>query len=411
MDREIFRVELVTPCFLAGAKDETEWRSASIRGQLRWWFRAVGGAQWAGDLSRVRREEERLFGSTNRRSLLRVRILDGPKPSRSSFGTQYLAAQLAAIYGDPSAEGRLKIMGDRGEEGSNPLHYLAFGPVAKGRLERQYLPPASKAEFEIQWGPRSPKEGEEIRQVLAQALRAWMHLGGIGSKSRKGFGSLHCISGPSFKVPESRDELETQIKGLLALGSGFQKMAEWTHFSAGSRVFIGESTSKWDVALEKLGAWLIGFRRRYGYPGDPRSAGTVALKNRDYEWAAPRGRSPRQEIPDRAGFGLPLPFRRRIGTQVLGETVTWGARPKPGERAARDTDARRASPLLLHVSKLGESYLPVLTYLPARFLPKEGEFKFRYQPGLRPETPLLRSAVTRFLEDLQAKGLVREVRP
>jgi CRISPR type III-B/RAMP module RAMP protein Cmr1 len=412
MERETFRVEVITPCFLAGAKGVTEWRSASIRGQLRWWFRAVGGARWPDDLVRVRREEERLFGSTDRRSLLRFRILESPEPAAVPFGTKLLAARLAEIYREPSAEGRLKILGNGVEEGSNPLHYLAFGPVAKGRVERHYLPPRSRASFEIQWGPGSPKREDEIREVFSQALWAWLNLGGIGAKNRKGFGSLHCDTNLWYVAPASLDELETQIKALLTAARGFQKEPDWTHFSAGSRVFIGESTRKWDEAMERLGAWLIGFRRRYGFPGDTRSTNGISLANRDYEWAAPKGTHLQQGVPDRAGFGLPLPFRRKINQQVLGETVVWGARPKPGEPQGKDSDARRASPLLLHVSKLGDSYVPVLTYLPARFLPKGGDFKFRGPfLGLYPATPLQRSIITRFLEDLKSKSLIREILP
>jgi CRISPR-associated protein Cmr1 len=405
MDRETFKVEIVTPCFLGGARGTAEWRSASIRGQLRWWFRAVGGTQWRGDLDHVRREEARLFGSTDRRSLLRLRIVDSPKPAGASFGSRLFAAQLAKMYQEPFAEDRLRILGERGEEGSNPLHYLAFGPVAKGR---QYLPPLSRASFEIQLGPGAPKKNEEIRKVFGRALWAWLNLGGIGSKSRKGFGSLRCDTNDFYQDPTSLQDFEAQVKSLLVEGRGFQAGPEWTHFSAGSRVFIGEGGRTWEEAMERLGVWLIGFRRRYGFPRDLRSFNGIALAGRDYEWAAPKGTQPRMEVPDRAGFGLPLPFRRGSA----GETVTWGARPKPGEPKGKDNDARRASPLLLHVSKLGGSFVPVLTHLPSRFLPKNSQLKFRGPfPTLFPETPQQRSIITTFLEDLQKKQLIREVLP
>ena len=56
MLRQTFKVELVTPCFLGGAKGQADWRGASIRGQLRWWFRAVAGAYFAADLDQVRHQ-------------------------------------------------------------------------------------------------------------------------------------------------------------------------------------------------------------------------------------------------------------------------------------------------------------------------------------------------------------------
>jgi hypothetical protein len=82
MLRQTFKVELVTPCFLGGAKGQAEWRGASIRGQLRWWFRAVAGAGFAGDLDKVRAAEEEIFGSTRRSSALRVLPGLGPESEK-----------------------------------------------------------------------------------------------------------------------------------------------------------------------------------------------------------------------------------------------------------------------------------------------------------------------------------------
>lgn len=261
-------------------------------------------------------------------------------------------------------------------------------------------------------GARGTEGKRRCPKSFSQALSAWLNLGGIGAKNRKGFGSLRCATNRFYQDPTNVDELETKIKQLLSAGRHFQGEPDWTHFSAGSRVFIGESAGKWDDAMEQLGAWLIGFRRRYGFPGDPRSLKDVSLANRDYEWAAPKGRHPQEGVPDRVGFGLPLPFRRKVDGVARGETVIWGVRQNPGEPKPRDQDARRASPLLLHVSKLGDSFVPVLTYLPARFLPKEGRLKFKAPSReLYALTPQQRSIITNFLEDLQSKSLVREVLP
>jgi CRISPR/Cas system CMR-associated protein Cmr1 (group 7 of RAMP superfamily) len=43
MKRLKISVRFNTPCFLAGADQQgkAEWRAASIRGQLRWWLRAI----------------------------------------------------------------------------------------------------------------------------------------------------------------------------------------------------------------------------------------------------------------------------------------------------------------------------------------------------------------------------------
>jgi CRISPR-associated protein Cmr1 len=414
MERETFQVELVTPCFLAGAEGTTEWRAASIRGQLRWWFRAVAGGRWKGDLDRVRREEARLFGSTERKSFLRVQALESPVPIEAQFGRKLLAADLAALYREPSAASRLKIMGQRGEEGSNPLHYLAFGPVAKGRLERQYLPPSQKASFELQWAASSPRG--EAREVFDKALAAWFSLGGLGAKNRKGFGSLQPGSNKWYRAPASREAWKDQARQILAEARAFEGRPAWTHLSSRTRIFLAsDGAKKWDEALEWLGAWLIGFRRRYGSSQDSRIFDGLPLANRDYEWAAPKGQpqNARKGVPDRSGFGLPLPFRRKVGEQVRGETVIWGVRKKDrDEERGKEQDSRRASPLLLHVSKLDGLYIPVITYIPAEFLPAGGQLKFKGPyGGLFDPTPQQLAIIDHFLGDLLKKNLIQEVVP
>ena len=55
MIRKIYDIEFITPCFCAGANSaEAEIRAASVRGQLRWWFRVLGGTAV---------EEATVFGS------------------------------------------------------------------------------------------------------------------------------------------------------------------------------------------------------------------------------------------------------------------------------------------------------------------------------------------------------------
>ena len=67
MTKHDFQLELITPCFCAGAEPEkqAEIRAPSIRGQLRWWFRTLGGFKSLGANSMPVREQENLiFGTT-----------------------------------------------------------------------------------------------------------------------------------------------------------------------------------------------------------------------------------------------------------------------------------------------------------------------------------------------------------
>ena len=298
------------------------------------------------------------------------------------------AAELARLWGatDAATVQRLRLTQDH----SNPIHYLGFGPIVGGHLKRPCLQDGSTVRIELVW---MRKPDASLLTLFDHSLWAWLHLGGIGGRNRRGFGSLQ-----QLPAPADRNSFEDRVRGLLAIGRGAGEMTpEWTCFTARSRVFLArEGYRTWDEAMMRLGAWLMAFRRRYGVPSDPRPG----LAHRDYEWAAPRGamrHSNHREIPDRAGFGLPLHFAQQ-------ETVTW-------ESDADAGDARRASPLLLRVAHIGQEYLPVLTHLPSAFLPNGKHLRFKRPPKVsqRPQACHL-SVVDRFLDDLAEKSKIVEVR-
>jgi CRISPR-associated protein Cmr1 len=394
MTRETYDLELTTPCFLGGASGVSEWRAASVRGQLRWWFRAVAGGERGGDLAEVRRLEDAVFGTTGQSSAVRIFTDAGPEPrpagGSSPFGKRLKATELASLWGDESADTvrRLRLGPSDQEFPSDPVHYLAFGPIVQGRLERPCLIPGGKAQLQVQWVRGTP---EGARELFDRALRTWLRLGGIGARSRKGFGSLHLLT--DTKPEDPRGDFMTWAGELLAGARAVTSLPQWTHVSSRSRIFVAtQGQSDWLAAMVRLGAWLMAFRRRYGYPEEDRVAGGVPLKNRDYEWVK---RNRRGGVPDRAGFGLPLPFGKA-------ETVIWDS--------TEVGDARRASPLLLHVARFGDLYFPVLTHLPAAFLPAGAKLLYRGRSERpQPPTALQLDVVDRFLDDLIGKKLIEAV--
>jgi hypothetical protein len=204
-----------------------------------------------------------------------------------------------------------------------------------------------------------------------------------------------------------QDAFRNAADKLLALGRQVDGEPAWTCFSQGSRIFVGsKGFETGEAALSRLGGWLIAFRRRYGKATDTRTLGGLPVAGRDYEWAAPNGTKLRQGIPDRIGFGLPLPFARRVDGEFRGESVIWALEGQD------EKDPRRASPLLLHVARFGNLYFPVLTWLPAQFLPQKARLGFKGHPwpaagGVEPPRP---GIVSHFLDDLAGrKKLVTEI--
>ncbi len=145
MRRTTLTVEFVTPCFLGGADPSAtaEWRAPSVRGQLRWWFRAVAGGRYGGELERVRRAETQVFGSTALASRVRVRTLGTPEKlprGTQTWGRRLEHRQLAEIWGFApgllraaarlAAEGELEVGDDPAAAGSffNVQLDRLFGP-------------------------------------------------------------------------------------------------------------------------------------------------------------------------------------------------------------------------------------------------------------------------------------------
>ena len=435
MRRASIQVELVTPCFLGGAdnKEVAEWRAASIRGQLRWWFRAVAGGELGDDPRKVKAAEEQVFGSTELRSALRIRttslspplkVVDDRLGAHRPMREEDLARAWGLTPKDESWQATLRRLTVRNSKGdpvpSDPFSYLGFGCVDhKGNLARPMIPAHQKASFEIVWNERAwMKVAPEPRAIFTKAVWAWLNLGGIGAKSRNGFGSLRCAAADDpardllgdepHPSPASVDAFRQALSSLHSFGTaaGTRSPATWSHFTSASRILVGARASDcWEDALSLAGAWLIAFRRRYGADYDDREYGGRSVTGRDYAWGLhhrTRQDNPPRHFPDRAGFGLPLPFGK------VAETVLW----ELDDRRGTPRDSRRASPLLLHVAHFGRHFYPVWTYIPASLLPENGKlaFKNRSKPRGKP-TDEERSIVSWFLDDLKAKGLVQEAGP
>lgn len=405
MERSQLEIEFLTPCFLGGADPakKAEWRAASVRGQLRWWLRAVVGGRFGGDLERVREMETAWLGRTDRRSPVRVSTLGRPAQvteENPRWGRSLSPEELARAWNlNPHQNGWYEALERLRGPHTNPLLYLGYGCLANTRsgirMKRACLAPGAKGAIRLQLRRFAGQSSDE--SLWRHVVWAWLHLGGIGSRSRRGFGAMQLIRAEGLLdgwEVATREEFAAQVKALLDFSGRGEETADlpgWSHFSPRARVYLGaEPAADWAGALVRAGAWLMAFRRRYGMPRDERES----LRNRDYSWAKTAAEpTSREHIPDRAGFGLPLPFGKQI--------VTWG------EHGA---DNRRASPLLISVARLDRRYFPVLTYLPAQLVPKGETLRFKglHRPLAAP-TAEQENIVGAFLSDLEQKSLIGRI--
>jgi hypothetical protein len=262
------------------------------------------------------------------------------------------------------------------------------------------IKPGQAAAFVLQW------RGDIDTELTRSVLWAWLNLGGIGAKSRNGFGSMKVVGTAGLDddgwslAPKDRDDFVARAAAICrqAAEGCHDDPPEWSRFSPKAQILVSKlAAGSWEEALMNAGAWLIAFRRRYGYPEDSREYGGEDIKDRDYVWAKARP-DHRRGIPERAGFGLPLPFSKK-------DAVTWG------ETGHDNGDQRRASPLHIHVARFGSDFHTVWTYLPARLIPRGSQLRFKNDKRGQPPSPRHEKIIEHFLADLTNKRLLTGVAP
>ncbi|MDD5034705.1 MAG: type III-B CRISPR module RAMP protein Cmr1 [Methylococcaceae bacterium] len=374
------RFTLVTPMFLGGADQQAEGiRTPSVKGALRFWWRALNWGRYraeaeeASNLSPAQRdidalrilhsEEARLFGSS-------AKEVDGGQTGGQ--GVFLLAVKPESIHPIPA-----DIRPFTGKA------YLA----GMGLSKRQALP--ADKEFEIILRFR-PGTNSEDRESMRHVLRLFGLIGGLGSRSRRGFGSLtHLVStSGQWRLPTD-DEFEQEKLWLKAaidvasLGSApFSAIAndvEW---------FQGNVYPSADQALEDMGAIFSQYRTsgtatipgsptapagyRYITRGRTAATGTLNFYTSDHYHvhaiaSAYNVQSPHNIPPKRSIFGLPHPYHF---SSLNGRNVTFDFVPSWGQEHGK---GRRASPLLMHIAAFTHNgqrkFQPLLLLMPAAFLP------------------------------------------
>jgi CRISPR type III-B/RAMP module RAMP protein Cmr1 len=172
----------LTPCFCAGADQRiAEIRPSAIRGELRWWFRCLGG---------TKEQEASVFGAaagSGRASSILVRISkiklseDYHSPTfispndRTSYHHYFLTAP------SDNLNGHTRMWEVPPEQDSKQ--------IGKIRKESQ-IPKNSSFELSIyQLRKFRPMDGESPDELFEKALECFRLLGSIGYRKTRGFGA------------------------------------------------------------------------------------------------------------------------------------------------------------------------------------------------------------------------------
>jgi CRISPR-associated protein Cmr1 len=396
-----FRLQVVTPLFLSGADQQVvELRPPSIRGALRFWFRAMMGGVVGGDWQKVKQLEDGVFGSTEGASRFRVTISWEP--------------QELNIF-DPTQQTRY--------ETRDGLVYLSFprlgwdSNVKKHRWIKPHIEPDSVFTLQL----RFFDDSSSTQQLLIASLWLLLHCGGLGARSRRGFGSLRCLSPPSalnlsLHLPTDPQQLGRHFKeGLQRIQQVFSRYALSRGISSSqlsdifstarasvpsfscfhhweAALITKDSWTSWNSVLDDMGQFLRRFRN------NSLPSGSLRAQTPDYTnvvtyylptqiggtWHLQHARVSSWDLQNDA-FGLPIQYRsnsrsRQVSTQNqrfdISAIVKW--------RLGSEEHDRRGSPLIIRPLSLGNGqYAVILLILKSEFLP-EGAVEYLQATGKWP---------------------------
>lgn len=337
-------LELVTPGFLAGASQQAEdcdLRAATLRGQLRWWWRTMHAGFV--DVKTLRALEGAIWGDTHGGGPLRV-VLDRiveisprlyDKRSKAAFSEQQKVSEL----GIPNSDARKTTQGlwyasygmDEGSQ-SNRRQRHVLEPRASWRLTLVAQPARYFTSRKDASDPKKVDQGRQItaEQILKQSQAAlWLlcQFGGVGSKAGKGFGSLCSGDGLAWTL-DSVKGVAAALRQELSLNNTFRDSAAR---SASLEQMLGpvEANFTWPQVwsvLDQVGFAYQTFAKKY--------------KHRR----------------DKMALGLP----RRVGRPAQGDF-----HPAPPVT----TNSRHTSPVRIHIAPTENGWVVRTIALPAAQLP------------------------------------------
>ena len=223
----------LTPCFCAGADQaQAEIRPSSIRGALRWWFRALGGSH---------SDENAVFG--------------GPEPIRSS------AIQIRVADVSPKPVGQFPPI-----RPNDPLSYMLYFASVSGKESGsqgagpRWKPEAChgpKTTFELrlrQTRKLTPDQTEHLEKTLI----AFRHFGSIGMHVTRALGVIQDLKA-------NRESFDAAIELIKSHGFTYRE---------GSK----KHADDWKSVMTEAGQWLKGdLRREFGAGGVKKPLQSSAL--------------------------------------------------------------------------------------------------------------------------------------
>ncbi len=312
--------KLLTPMYGGGVKagevdKNMPIRASSIRGQLRFWWRVAFGQNV--NSKKVFEKEKSIWGGINASGSTKSQV-----DVRVAFGSE-----------------QPKLVPSK-EYGNTGIKY-AFGCSGIGN-ETEWLKEGSEFSLYLRYPEKNDLE-------IQKTLRLWASFGGIGGRTRRGFGAIEIKPDNGSLKPFSQEEFEG-LGGQLAFPNVENQQS---------------AISAWEKAVTKL----YEFRQKPGTGRRQKNGGNTKRKEGCSFWPEPdairrfTGITGGLHKPvhlagnvfPRAAFGLPITFRFIPSKSV----------PEPSIHTLLPTGHERmASPLILRPYWDGKAWQAMALLLP-----------------------------------------------
>lgn len=360
-----FECEVITPMFLSGADGRTpELRPPSIKGAMRFWWRAINGHL---PLKNLKEKESEIFGTSNDeigRSKFNICI-------KKQFSSKDIVNSLweEIPYKERiNNKKRTYKVPNKEYEG---ISYLLYSTHMLN--ERPYIKNGSSFSIKI---------SSNNIQSFKEAVNSFAFLtffGALGTRNRRGAGSfkvndviykenddyknLFCTNKIKSKE-ELKDHIECKLKILISSKGNI-------HYSTlkNSKMYIFDSEGNWKDALKMISSCFLDFR----------------TKNK-------------KRIYDTPNFGFPIHHRN--------PKKMMGAGPESLKKNKKDDVVdfieKRASPLIFKIIKTNEShYFPIIIWLNGELIPSN--YGIMDKKGYNIKLPN-KEIITEFLETIPIKS-------
>lgn len=393
MDKVLFKGKIVSSLYLG---DVDPFRAAprgqGIKGPISYWFRAMmGGIIPDIKIDELNHLEGIVFGnSKNQDSTFKINLEINEKTPQSKSDSSYLGG-----------------VGLSKREAGRTIWREAFSAGGEIELSITFFYP-----------------DVFIREIVISSLWMATNLGGFGTRSRRGFGTVILsdpnpeqaseLDGLTFCLPQKAEDLDKHYKNnLKAIQEIFTKFAEQRGCERQriKSIFQENGTAVvdplppysclcagcWNIDFVKdpswtnlhntmsdLGNYLRNFRATITLKnGERRTSDYLNYINYFLPW--PTGEKTqtgediiksmrykvKEDVPwDLRNDALGMPYQIRSKTRNLGTEVKWLEEGKDKQKITKEGRNRRASPLILRLLQLGDNnYAAAIISLKSKYLP------------------------------------------